>query len=380
MELGPGALEALVVNPEFWSGRRVLVTGHTGFKGSWLTLWLHELGAMVSGYALKPPTEPNLFTVARLESCLIQHCIGDVRDLAALTQAMHSAQPEVVFHLAAQPLVRLAYRDPVATYAVNVLGTVHLLEAVRCCPSVRAVVVVTSDKCYEDRRWAWPYRENDRLGGHEPYAGSKAAAELVVHTYRHAFLSPSRVAVASVRAGNVIGGGDWAEDRLLPDILRASAAGVAVRLRSPQAIRPWQHVLEPLAGYLLLAERLYRDEGNWASAWNFGPDPIDHWPVERVTSWLCERLGCTWESDADPHPRETHLLSLDSSQARLHLGWAPHWSLEKALEQTLAWYQAWRRGADMQALSRQQIRDYQASQTPLSQTRASRMANPSETS
>ncbi|MCX7900651.1 MAG: CDP-glucose 4,6-dehydratase, partial [Methylocystis sp.] len=249
------------------------------------------LGATVSGYALGPPTEPNLFQVARIDECVVQHISGDLRDLAALEQAIQSTEPEIVFHLAAQPLVRVAYRDPVATYATNVMGTVHLLEAVRRCPSVRAVVVVTSDKCYEDRHWVWPYRENDRLGGHEPYASSKAAAELVIQTYRHAFLAQGDIQVASARAGNVIGGGDWAEDRLVPDILRAYEAHIPVRLRSPHAIRPWQHVLEPLAGYLLLAERLYHGESGHAGAWNFGPDPIDHWPVERVARWLCQRLG-----------------------------------------------------------------------------------------
>lgn len=346
------------MNPGSWSGRRVLVTGHTGFKGGWLVLWLHELGAEVSGYALPPPTEPNLFTVARIAECLSRHVIGDVRDLDGLCQALQAARPEVVFHLAAQPLVRAAYRDPVGTYGTNVMGTVHLLEAVRRCPSVRAVVVVTSDKCYEDRGWPWPYRESDRLGGHEPYASSKAAAELVVAAYRQGLLAGSGVQVASVRAGNVIGGGDWSEDRLVPDIFRAHEQGVPVRLRSPKAVRPWQHVLEPLAGYLLIAERLYRGETTAATAWNLGPDPQDHWSVEEIARWLCDRLPCAWETDPGPHPPETGLLSLDSSRARMSLGWRPRWGLERALEETLAWYRAWRSGAKMQALSRSQIRAY----------------------
>lgn len=349
------------MNTEFWRQRRVFITGHTGFKGGWLALWLAELGVKVHGYALEPPTTPNLFTVAHLADCLSGHIIDDVRDSIALHQAILTAAPEIVFHLAAQPLVRIAHADPVATYATNVMGTVHLLEAVRQCPSVRAVVVVTTDKCYDNREWVWPYRENDPLGGHDPYSSSKAAVELVTQAYRSAFLTEAGIQIASARAGNVIGGGDWARDRLVPDVLRALDVGEAVCLRAPHAIRPWQHVLEALAGYLSLAERLHAQEVEMATAWNFGPDPADAWPVEQVVRWLCERTQGRWESDPDPgHPRESLLLNLDSTQARTRLGWCPRWSLERALEQTLAWHRAWRAGADMRVVTRQQIRDYQA--------------------
>jgi len=347
------------MNPEFWRQRRVFITGHTGFKGGWLALWLSELGAEVHGYALEPPTTPSLFRVARLPECLASHVIGDIRDPRLLNSAVLSASPEIVFHLAAQPLVRAAYADPVGTYAVNVMGTVHLLEAVRRCPSVRAVVVVTTDKCYDNREWVWPYRENDPLGGHDPYSSSKAAAELVTQAYRSAFLAEAGIQVASARAGNVIGGGDWAQDRLIPDVLRALDAGEAVRLRAPQSIRPWQHVLEPLAGYLSLAERLHAQESGMAAAWNFGPDPGDAWPVEQVVRRLCERTQGRWQSDPAPGPRESMRLNLDSTQARTRLGWRPRWPLERALEYTLAWHQAWRSQADMRVVTREQIRDYQ---------------------
>ncbi|QGU32552.1 CDP-glucose 4,6-dehydratase [Thermochromatium tepidum] len=348
------------MTPGFWRRRRVFITGHTGFKGGWLTLWLSELGAEVYGYALEPPTTPNLFTVAHLSECLSGDVRGDVRDLQALGRAMLDVEPEIVLHLAAQPLVRAGYADPVATYAINVMGTVHLLEAVRLCPSVRAAIVVTTDKCYDNREWVWPYRENDPLGGHDPYSSSKAAAELVTQAYRSAFLADSGVQIASVRAGNVIGGGDWARDRLIPDVLRALDAGEAVRLRSPQAIRPWQHVLEPLAGYLSLAERLHAQEREMATAWNFGPDPGDAWTVEQVVHRLCECTQGHWQIDPDPGPRESVRLDLDSTQARIRLGWRPRWNLAQALERTLAWHRAWRAGADMQVVSRDQIRDYQA--------------------
>lgn len=347
----------------FWSQRRVLITGHTGFKGGWLALWLSELGAEVHGLALDPPTTPNLFTVAQVATCLASHRLGDVRELSVVTAALAAAQPDIVLHLAAQPLVRAGYADPVGTYAANVMGTVHLLEAVRQCPSVRAVVVVTTDKCYDNREWVWPYRECDALGGHDPYSSSKAAAELVTQAYRQAFLAESGVQVASVRAGNVIGGGDWAADRLIPDVLRALDAGVAVSLRSPHAIRPWQHVLEPLAGYLQLAERLYAQETACATAWNFGPDAADAWPVEQVVRWLCEHSGVRWQADTHTGPHESVVLNLDSAQARTRLGWRPRWTLPHALAQTVAWHHAWRAGADMQQVTRQQIRTYQAERT-----------------
>lgn len=348
------------MSPEFWSQRRVFITGHTGFKGGWLALWLAEWGAELFGFALEPPTTPNLFTVAHLRACFARDVRGDVRDQAAVTAALQAAQPEIVLHLAAQPLVRAGYADPVGTYAANVMGTVHLLDAVRQCPSVRAVVIVTTDKCYDNREWVWPYRETDPLGGHDPYSSSKAAAELVTHAYRQAFLATSGVQVASVRAGNVIGGGDWAADRLVPDVLRALDAGEAVSIRSPHAIRPWQHVLEPLAGYLLLAEQLYAPDAACATAWNFGPDPADAWSVEQVVRWLCEHGGGHWHTATQVGPHEAAVLNLDSAQARARLGWRPRWTVRHALDHTLRWHQAWRAGAEMQSVTRQQIRAYQA--------------------
>lgn len=351
-----------VTGQEFWRGRRVFVTGHTGFKGGWLSLWLHSLGARVSGYALRPPTEPNLFSVARVDACLTASTVGDIRDLAALTAAMEAAQPEVVFHLAAQPLVRRSYAEPVETYATNVMGTVHLLEAVRHAQTVKAVVNVTTDKCYENREWDWGYREIEAMGGHDPYSSSKGCAELVTSAYCRSFLASAGVAVATARAGNVIGGGDWAADRLIPDFLRAIDAGQTLVIRSPGAIRPWQHVLEPVSGYLALAERLLQDGASFAEPWNFGPADADARPVK----WIVERLvaasaGASWQVANSPQPHEAGYLKLDSSKARRRLAWTPRWGLEEALDRTLEWHQAWRRGDDMQAMSLRQIRHYVSS-------------------
>lgn len=350
----------LAMSADFWNGKRVFLTGHTGFKGGWLGLWLTALGAEVHGYALPPPTKPNFFTVARLAQRLASSTIADIRDADALAQAMRSARPDIVFHLAAQPLVRHGYTAPVETYAVNVMGTVNLLEAVRACASARAVVNVTSDKCYENREWLWGYREDEALGGHDPYSSSKACAELITTAYRRSFLAGAGVGLASARAGNVIGGGDWAVDRLLPDILRALDAGTVVRIRSPEAIRPWQHVLEPLAGYLMLAERLFDAPTDYAEAWNFGPADEDARPVR----WIVERLtqmtpGAAWTTEATPQPHEAGLLKLDSSKARTRLGWRPRWPLPMALDKTLEWHAAWRRGEDMQAVTLAQIAEYQ---------------------
>ncbi|MDP3584912.1 MAG: CDP-glucose 4,6-dehydratase [Thiobacillus sp.] len=347
------------MNPDFWRSKRVFLTGHTGFKGGWLTLWLTEMGAEVHGYALHPPTEPNLFTVANLQDRLARSTIADIREADSLTRAMQAARPDIVFHLAAQPLVRYSYVAPVETYAVNVMGTVNLLEAVRQTPGVKAVVNVTTDKCYENREWVWPYRENEALGGFDPYSSSKACSELVTAAYRRSFLEPAGVHLASARAGNVIGGGDCAADRLVPDFLRALDAGRTLVIRSPLATRPWQHVLEPLSGYLVLAEKLVTEGQGFAEAWNFGPAEVDARPVQWIVERLCQQVpGAAWECDASPQPHEANTLKLDSSKAKARLGWCPRWNLHTALGMTLAWHQAWREGSDMAAVSVRQIQEY----------------------
>jgi len=349
------------MNREFWRGKRVFLTGHTGFKGGWLALWLADMGAEVHGYALTPPTEPNLFSVANLQDRLVGSTIADIRDATALAQAMQAAKPDIVLHLAAQPLVRYSYVAPVETYAVNVMGTVNLLEAVRQTPSVKAVVNVTTDKCYENREWVWPYRENEAMGGFDPYSSSKACSELVTAAYRRSYLEPADVHLASGRAGNVIGGGDWALDRLVPDFLRALDAGQTLAIRSPLATRPWQHVLEPLAGYLMLAERLFIEGLDFAEAWNFGPEEADAKPVQWIVEYLCGQVpGAAWQCDAAPQPHEANMLKLDSSKAKAQLGWRPRWSLQTALGMTLAWHQAWKQGSDMAAVSVQQIQEYES--------------------
>lgn len=355
-------MEALVSGMGDWQGRRVLVTGDTGFKGSWLSLWLHALGAKVTGFALPPPTRPSLFEAARIRE-LVDHVEGDVRDAAAVRKVVEDARPEVIFHLAAQPLVRLSYEEPVETYATNVMGTVHLLEAARMVPGVAAVICVTSDKCYENREWIWPYRENDPMGGHDPYSSSKGCTELVVAAYRNSFFKGSGPGVASVRAGNVIGGGDWAADRLLPDLVRAFEAGVPPLIRSPDAVRPWQHVLEALGGYLLIADRLMGGEAQFGDAWNFGPADDDARPV----SWIVERMRAAWGdgagdplADIGPRPHEAGLLRLDCSKARAALGWRPALTLERALDWIVTWHKATGAGEDARAITLSQIADYAA--------------------
>lgn len=350
----------------FWSGRRVLLTGHTGFKGSWLALWLRTLGAEVAGFALAPPTEPSLFELAGIGEGM-RSVEGDVRDLAAVEAVLDRHRPEVVLHLAAQSLVRPSYDDPVETFGTNVMGTVHLLDAVRRCSSVRAVVVVTSDKCYENREWLWPYREAEPLGGRDPYSASKAATEMVVRSFRDSFFAAGkepRVRVASARAGNVIGGGDWGKDRLIPDLVSALLAGEPLDIRFPEATRPWQHVLDPLRGYLHLAERLLGDDGaEFADAWNFGPeDPLEAMPVREIV----ERIRELWDTELTvrlapgPHVHEHTYLRLDPSKARAHLGWAPLLPVATALEWIVEWYQAFRRGDDLRALTEAQIRRFEA--------------------
>ncbi|NLX57877.1 MAG: CDP-glucose 4,6-dehydratase [Phycisphaerae bacterium] len=344
----------------FWNGKRVLVTGHTGFKGAWLALWLSELGAEVTGYALPPPTEPSLFVDADVARGL-RSVIGDVRDLDALTAVLRECQPEVVFHMAAQALVRASYRDPVATYATNVMGTVHLLEAVRQTGSVRAVVNVTSDKCYANTGDRRRFREEDAMGGSDPYSNSKGCAELVTSAYRASFFAQAGApALASARAGNVIGGGDWAADRLVPDCIRALGEGGAVRIRNPEAVRPWQFVLEPLSGYLMLAERLWSDGAACAEGWNFGPDEADARPVSYVADRVVELWGrdASWTTDGGTHPREAAWLSLDCTKARERLSWRPAMTLDEALRWTVRWYRDRADGRDARERTLEQIRRY----------------------
>lgn len=349
------------VNPDFWRGKRVFLTGHTGFKGGWLSLWLQSMGAEVHGYALNPPTETNLFTVAEVGKGMASSVIADIRDASRFSQAMKSGKPEIVFHLAAQPLVRYSYAQPAETYEVNVMGTVNLLEAVRATPGVKAVVNVTTDKCYENREWLWGYRENEAMGGFDPYSSSKGCAELVTAAYRRSYLEPAGIALASARAGNVIGGGDWAADRLIPDLLRAMDAGETLKIRSPLATRPWQHVLEPLSGYLLLAEQLYTGAAGFAEAWNFGPADEDARPVRWIVERMAEmRKNVKWQCDEAPQPHEAHYLKLDSSKAHNRLNWQPRWRLQTALQKTLAWHEAWRKAEDMRAVTLAQIAGYQS--------------------
>ena len=344
-----------------FAGRRVFVTGHTGFKGAWLCLLLAKLGARVSGYALAPSGNPTMFEMARVGDTLEHHFVADIGELATLTAAMRRADPELVLHLAAQALVRQGYADPVTTWSTNVMGTVNVLEAVRACPGVKAALVVTTDKCYENQHWAWGYRENDRLGGHDPYSASKAGAELVAHSYRSSFFSTGAALVATARAGNVIGGGDWSADRLIPDAVRAMQQGAALPVRSPDATRPWQHVLEPLHGYLLLASRLLDGETAFASAYNFGPDSADNLPV----SALLDGLSAHWPQlqwrveAAGKGGKEAALLYLDSSKARQELDWQVRWPLATGLQKTAQWYAAAARDPDrMRVFTEQQMEQF----------------------
>lgn len=347
---------------KLWQGRKVLLTGHTGFKGSWLAMWLRRLGADVVGYALDPVAEPNLYDVAKVGDGLTS-IIADVRHLDSLQQALAEHRPEVIFHLAAQALVRPGYAAPVETYATNVMGSVHLLEAVRRQGGVRAVVMVTSDKCYENREWLWPYRENEPMGGHDPYSNSKGCAELVTAAYRASYFTGhdgEQPAVATARAGNVIGGGDWAVDRLLPDIVRAVLAGEEVHIRSPAAVRPWQHVLEPLAGYLCLAEHLLEHGQAYAEGWNFGPEDADARPVGWIVEQMARHFGpdMRWSQAPGPHVHEANILKLDSSKAKQRLGWRPKLHLDEALSWLVDWYRALQEGRDMAAVCDQHIERY----------------------
>ena len=361
----PRTVEGLGMNPAFWQGKRVFLTGHTGFKGSWLSLWLQAMGAQVSGFALAPDAGKSLFTQAAVNQGMTS-TIGDVRDLAALQSAMAAAQPEIVIHMAAQALVRTSYSDPVSTYATNVMGTVHLFEAIRHTPGVRAVVNVTTDKCYENREWVWGYRENEPMGGHDPYSSSKACSELVSASFRNSFFPVDKfaqhgVAVATARAGNVIGGGDYAADRLIPDIVAAFGAGTPVRIRNPHAVRPWQHVMEPLCGYLMLAEALHEHGPRFAEAWNFGPNADDTQPVEWIVRHMARLWGpqARWEVDGGEHPHEAHTLRLDTSKANRLLHWTPQMNIQTALDWVTDWYRDASQGGSARELTLNQIRAYQ---------------------
>lgn len=348
-----------LVTEAFWRGRRVFLTGHTGFKGSWLALWLTQMGAEVTGLSL-PAGEPSLFRQGRIDD-LVRHVEGDIRDIATVEAAMAAARPEVVFHLAAQPLVRLSYERPVETYATNVQGAVHLLDACRRAEGLRAIVCITSDKCYENHEWVWPYRENDPMGGYDPYSSSKGAAELVISAYRRSYFDGEGAKLASVRAGNVIGGGDWATDRLIPDIIRAMISGEPPLIRSPDSVRPWQHVLEALGGYLTIAERLAQGH-DWAAAgWNFGPADEDARPV----SWVADHMTAAWGkpgwingADDSPRVHEARVLKLDCAKARSELGWRPAFSLETALNRTVDWHRYVAAGGDARDISLAQLSDY----------------------
>lgn len=354
-------MEDLGIDSEFWHGRRVLVTGHTGFKGGWLTILLKSMGAELTGLALPPITEPSLFKCAGVAEGIASYLV-DVRDLVAVSDILMTARPEVVFHLAAQAIVSESYRDPVGTYSANIMGTVNVLESVRRCDGVRAVVVVTSDKCYENNEWVWGYRENEPMGGHDPYSSSKGCAELVTSAYRRSFFMPenSSCGVASVRAGNVIGGGDWSRDRLVPDLVQSFMSGERAIIRKPFAVRPWQHVLEPLTGYLMLAYHLYHDWHNFAEAWNFGPSDDDTRPVQWIAEQLTRRWGgkAGWYAGACEHGHEALTLRLDSGKARARLGWRPRLSLGQTLDFVVDWYKAYNRGRPMRDVTLDQIHSY----------------------
>ena len=350
------------MNPAFWRGKRVFLTGHTGFKGSWLSLWLQKLGASLTGYALAPPTNPNLFELARVSDGM-RSIEGDIRNLEMFKAALSNAEPEIVIHMAAQPLVRDSYQNPVDTFASNVMGTVHLFEAIRATPSVCAVVNITTDKCYENKEWIWGYREDEPVGGHDPYSASKACAELISSAYRTSFFQPDehKVAMATARAGNVIGGGDWAKDRLMTDLVIAFTTGNPLLIRNPNAIRPWQHVLEPLRGYLMLAEKLFTHGAEYAQAWNFGPNDEDAKPV----SWLTERItefwggNAQWQIQPGDHPHEANYLKLDISKAKTKLDWSPSMDVGQALRLTAEWAQQLSAGADARSITLEQIQIYQ---------------------
>ena len=352
-------LQRVKPDPAFWRNKRVFITGHTGFKGGWLAFWLSLLGAKVTGYALPPNTDLSFFSSVKLGRHLKDSRLSDVNDYSAVLEALSSANPEVILHLAAQPIVRRSYSDPLETYRTNVMGTVNLLQASRSCKDLKAIIVVTSDKCYENKSWYWGYRETDPLGGYDPYSNSKACQELVASAFRQSYLTDQGIAIATARAGNVIGGGDWSEDRLIPDAIRANFGNFCLTIRNPAATRPWQHVLEPLSGYLVLAERLCSDPG-FAGGWNFGPHDSSVCTVEEVLVLLAQYLpgGLQWRGDTAAQPHEANLLKLDCSKAASLLGWTPVWGLNTALKITCDWYMSQLTEKDMEKVSLSQIENY----------------------
>ncbi|AUS95092.1 CDP-glucose 4,6-dehydratase [Clostridium thermosuccinogenes] len=353
-----------MIDVGFWSNKKVLVTGHTGFKGSWLSIWLYSMGAKVMGYSLEPPTEPSLYKICRVDELVVSH-IGDIRDKESLITYFMSFRPEIVIHMAAQPIVRESYKNPVGTYEINVMGTVNLLEAVRMSPGVKAVINVTTDKCYENKEWVWGYRELDQLGGYDPYSNSKACSELITESYRSSFFNPNEydthgVAIATARAGNVIGGGDWATDRLIPDCIKALLSNNEILVRNPNSVRPWQHVLEPLSGYLILAQKLFEQGPEYSGAWNFGPEFPDARPVSWIVSELCRLWGknATFRIDKSKQPHEANYLRLDCSKAKQMLGWSPRWDIETALKKVVDWTLEYKDGLDPRESCIRQINEY----------------------
>jgi CDP-glucose 4,6-dehydratase len=354
-------VENLVINPTFWKDRKVLITGHTGFKGSWLTLWLSELGAKVKGFAIDTPNSPSIFQVANIKDLLQESIQGDIRDLYTIRKVVQSYEPEIVIHMAAQSLVRNSYTDPVSTYSTNVMGTVNILEAVRTVPNVKAVLNITTDKCYENKEWIWGYRENEQMGGQDPYSNSKGCSELVSSAYRKSFLQKADIALATARSGNVIGGGDWSKDRIVPDAMNAFMKNKILLVRNPEATRPWQHVLEPLSGYLMLCQQLITEPKFFADSWNFGPNYEDVKPVSTLANIIVNNWGgkVQWELDDGVHPHEAHDLKLDCSKSNKFLKWSPSWGLERGVYETVRWYKAFHKKENMYKFSLNQIRSYQ---------------------
>ena len=347
-----------MIEQNFWQGKRVFLTGHTGFKGGWLALWLNSLGAIVKGYALDPPTMPSLFNEAKIDT-VIDSQIGDIRDLELFKKSITDFNPDILIHMAAQPLVRYSYAAPVETYETNVMGTVNVLESARACKNLKAIINITTDKCYENDGRSQGYKEDDPMGGYDPYSSSKGCAELVASAYRCSFLQDQGIGVASVRAGNVIGGGDWADDRLIPDILRSFEKNKPIVIRNPKATRPWQHVLEPLSGYLILAQKLYEDQKEYAEGWNFGPNEKDVKPVD----WILDKMivkwpSSSWELDKNSNPHEADFLKLDISKAESKLGWNPVWELSQTLDKIIDWHKNWLNKEDMQAICLAEIEEY----------------------